>query len=138
MARDIFHPIVRQALEKDGWRITHDPYPIGAMGRDYQVDLAAELMVAAEKDQQKVAVEVKSLIAASIAYEFHTVLGQYLNYRTFMAIQDPERIMYLAVKRSIYDSFFRDEATQLVLTTFSVNVVIIDEHTKTVDQWMRN
>jgi hypothetical protein len=26
MAKDIFHDTVRKALEKDGWKITHDPY----------------------------------------------------------------------------------------------------------------
>lgn len=138
MARDIFHPIVREALEKDGWRITHDPYPIVAMGRDYQVDLAAELIVAAEKDSQKIAVEVKGFVSQSIAYEFHTVLGQYLNYRTFMEIQESDRVLYLAVKRSIYDDFFRDEATELVVKKFNVNLVIINEKLKTVEQWMKN
>jgi len=28
MAKDIFHEIVRNALQKDGWQITHDPYEI--------------------------------------------------------------------------------------------------------------
>nr|WP_286392563.1 element excision factor XisH family protein [Pseudanabaena mucicola] len=26
-ARDLFHDIVKNALQKDGWTITHDPYP---------------------------------------------------------------------------------------------------------------
>lgn len=26
MAKDIFHDVVRRALETDGWRITHDGY----------------------------------------------------------------------------------------------------------------
>ncbi len=26
MAKDIFHDIVKTALQKDGWTITHDPY----------------------------------------------------------------------------------------------------------------
>ncbi len=28
MAKDFYHENVRKALEKDGWRITHDPYHI--------------------------------------------------------------------------------------------------------------
>ncbi|MEN9613683.1 MAG: XisH protein [Bacteroidota bacterium] len=28
MARDIYHSNVRNALVKDGWKITHDPYMI--------------------------------------------------------------------------------------------------------------
>ncbi|MEY4937802.1 MAG: hypothetical protein RIS64_4161 [Bacteroidota bacterium] len=28
MARDLYHQQVKNALIKDGWRITHDPYRI--------------------------------------------------------------------------------------------------------------
>ncbi|MEY4904824.1 MAG: XisH protein [Bacteroidota bacterium] len=28
MAKDIYHKIVREILELDGWTITHDPYLI--------------------------------------------------------------------------------------------------------------
>jgi XisH protein len=28
MAKDIFHEIVKEALIKDGWTITHDPYQV--------------------------------------------------------------------------------------------------------------
>ncbi len=136
MARDIFHTTVREALEYDGWLITHDPYPIRAMGRDYEVDLGAEQLFAAEKGTQKIAVEVKSFVSPSLAYEFHSVLGQYLNYHTFMAIQEPERVLYLAVSSTIYTSFFREPATQLILDKFGLNIVIFDMHSKTIEQWI--
>ncbi len=29
-AKDTFHAIVKTALQKDGWLITHDPYPLQA------------------------------------------------------------------------------------------------------------
>ncbi len=28
MAKDLFHDTVKRALQKEGWRITHDPYPL--------------------------------------------------------------------------------------------------------------
>ena len=136
MARDLFHAAVREALEFDGWLITHDPYPIRAMGRDYEVDLGAEQLFAAEKDTQKIAVEVKSFVSPSLAYEFHTVLGQYLNYHTFMAIQEPDRTLWLAVSSSVYESFFREPATQLVVDKFGLNLVIFDKQSKTIEQWI--
>lgn len=136
MARDIFHAMVREALEYDGWQITHDPYPIRAMGRDYEVDLGAEQLFAAEKGTQKIAVEVKSFVSPSLAYEFHSVLGQYLNYHTFMAIQEPDRVLYLAVSATIYTSFFQEPATQLILDKFKLNLVIFDRHSKTIEQWI--
>ena len=136
MARDIFHPIVREVLQNDGWTITHDPYPIRVKGRSYEVDLAAEQLVAAEKGVTKIAVEVKSFILPSFAYEFHAVLGQYLNYQIFMEIQEPDRVLYLAVARNIYDKFFVDEATQLIVNRFKINLIIFDTHTKTVQEWI--
>ena len=106
------------------------------MGRDYEVDLGAEQLFAAEKGTQKIAVEVKSFVSPSLAYEFHSVLGQYLNYHTFMAIQEPERVLYLAVSSTIYTSFFREPATQLILDKFGLNIVIFDMHSKTIEQWI--
>ena len=49
MAKDFYHDNVRQALEKDGWRITHDPYPIRVDDVGYEIDLGAEPLIAAEK-----------------------------------------------------------------------------------------
>ncbi len=28
MAKDLFHQVVKDALIKDGWNITHDPFPV--------------------------------------------------------------------------------------------------------------
>lgn len=42
MARDLFHNIVRSALEKDGWVITDDPLSIRCGGVDIQIDLGVE------------------------------------------------------------------------------------------------
>jgi hypothetical protein len=61
MARDSFHLTVRKALEKDGWSITHDPYELEIGGPDYEIDLGAEKIFAAQKGPKKIAVEVKFL-----------------------------------------------------------------------------
>ena len=41
-ARDMYHDAVRNALVKDGWTITHDPFRLSWGGRDMYVDLGAE------------------------------------------------------------------------------------------------
>ncbi|MEG4026591.1 MULTISPECIES: element excision factor XisH family protein [unclassified Microcoleus] len=33
-ARDIYHQVVKQALIKAGWTITHDPYPLAGAKRN--------------------------------------------------------------------------------------------------------
>lgn len=70
MAKDLYHEHVPEALIKDGWAITSDPYIIETEDVDYEVDLGAEKIIAAEKGQEKIAVEVKSFVASSFVYSF--------------------------------------------------------------------
>jgi XisH protein len=137
MAKDIYHAIVKKALTSDGWTITHDPYPIKVLGRDYEVDLAGERFFAAQRGTQKIAVEVKSFLAPSLAYEFHGVLGQYLNYLTFMELQEPDRILFLAVPLNTYNEFFQLPATQIIVTKFSINIVVFNNLDSTIVQWIQ-
>jgi predicted RecB family endonuclease len=77
MAKDRFHTVVRTALEKGGWQITADPYEINIDDVDFEIDLAAEKLLAAERENQKIAVEVKSFISPSNVSDFHMALGQF-------------------------------------------------------------
>ncbi len=80
-AKDIFHEVVKKALQKDGWQITHDPLSLGVGGVNISIDLGAERLIAAEREGKKIAVEVKSFLErASAISEFHTALGQFINY----------------------------------------------------------
>ena len=53
-----------------------------------------------------------------------------------MEIQEPERILYLAVARNVYEKFFLDEGTQLIIEKFKINLVIFDVQTLQVEQWI--
>jgi len=50
-AKDTIHDAVKNALIKDGWKITHDPYTIKYEEVTAYADLGAELIFAAEKSQ---------------------------------------------------------------------------------------
>ncbi len=99
-AKDIFHDDVRIGLEKEGWVITDDPLRIRSGRVDMQIDLGAEKIIGAEKGEEKIAVEIKSFISSSNISEFHTALGQFLNYRLALKDQQPNRFLYLAVPLS--------------------------------------
>lgn len=49
VAKDIYHQVVKTALEKDGWKITNDPLKLTIGSRSVYVDLGAEKLFAAEK-----------------------------------------------------------------------------------------
>ena len=65
MAKDLFHDAVRNALIKDGWQITEDPLFLKIGGVELYIDLGAEKLIAAERNNEKIAVEIKSFINPS-------------------------------------------------------------------------
>ena len=66
-ARDKYHEGVKKALIQEGWIITHDPYRINIGRRRGYIDLGAEMPIAAEKEGQRIAVEVKSFFVSQIS-----------------------------------------------------------------------
>ena len=76
MARDRRHQVVKAALMKDGWPVPHDPLQIKVGSVGMEIDLGAERLLAAERNGEKIAVEVNSfLLHSSAISEFHTALG---------------------------------------------------------------
>ena len=134
-ARDKYHDVVRHALEEDGWIITHDPYTIEYGGTGYQIDLGAEKMLAAERNGQKIAVEVKSFVDPSPITSFHHALGQYLNYLFALRQQEPERILYLAVPLFAYKETFSKPIVQLTLQEIDLKLVVFDLASETIHLW---
>lgn len=63
-AKDIFHDKVKNALTKDGWTITDDPYSLKwDNGENLLIDLAAERVIAAEKIMKRLRLKLRLLSA---------------------------------------------------------------------------
>ncbi len=135
MAKDKIHDLVKQVLINDGWVITHDPYIIETKDVEYEVDLAAEKILAAEKEGKKIAVEVKSFIATSFVYEFHRILGQMLNYTLGIEDFEPERMLFLAVPLRIHQEYFSLSFVQKAVKRFKIKLLIFDDESQNVIQW---
>ncbi|QLE57718.1 XisH family protein [Nostoc sp. TCL26-01] len=134
-AKDIFHQSVRTALEKDGWTITHDPLHLKVDDIEFFIDLGAERLLAAQKEGQRIAVEIKSFIGASEVTEFHLALGQTLNYRLALKKEDPERILYLAISEDTYQNFFSRQFIQDSLKEYQIKLLIFAISTLEVVLW---
>lgn len=138
MAKDIFHQQVKTALIKDGWIITHDPLTIRiSEAVKLQIDLAAESAIAAERNTEKIAVEIKSFIGDSEISAFHTALGQYLNYHQALEEQEPDRIVYLAVPDETYQDFFQLPFIQRALGRYQVKLMVYDPKQEEILRWIR-
>ncbi len=136
MAKDRFHNIVRNALEKEGWKITDDPYEINVDDVDFEIDLAAEELLVAEREGRKIAVEIKSFISPSNVSEFHTALGQFLNYRDALEKVEPERLLYLAVRLPIYKTFFQRKFIISAVEKYQLRLIIYDVEGEVISQWL--
>src|SRR5262245_66385555 len=124
-ARDTYHDAVRRALVKDGWTITDDPFRLVWGERDFYVDVGAERVLAALKDEKRIAVEVKSFLGASQMHDLEVALGQFLLYRSILEEQEPDRVLYLAIPVEPAD-ILDEPVGQLLITKHLLQVVIFD------------
>ncbi len=135
-AKDIFHDSVRNGLQKEGWKITHDPLSIIISGVEMAIDLGAEKLIAAEKSGDKIAVEIKSFVTPSAIYTFHTALGQYLNYRRALSLKEPERKLYLAIPTETYISFFNLPFINESVNEYGIKLIIYDAEEEIIEKWI--
>lgn len=105
-ASDILADAVKTALTKAGWLITDDPLTLSYGGKEVYVDLGAEKVVGAEKDGQRIAVEVKSFVGYSDVKDLRDALGQYIMYRRILEALSSDRILFLAVSEEIFAGIF--------------------------------
>jgi XisH protein len=133
--KDTFHDIVRRTLEKDGWTITHDPLLLRYELGNLYIDLGAEKVLAAEREGQKIAVEVKSFLKNSAVSEFHTALGQFISYRILLAEQYPDYVLHLAVPLDAYTSFFATQLAQGIILSQQLKLIVYKPQQEVIDQW---
>jgi hypothetical protein len=135
--KDIFHQLVKTALENEGWTITHDPYHIDLGFVDLYIDLGAERLIGAIKDGNKIAIEIKTFIAPSTISEFHTAIGQFINYRIALEEEEPDRLLYLAIPSDIHKRFFKHPFIQTVIQRNQIPLLVYDSEKQEIAKWIR-
>lgn len=135
-ARDIYHNTVKSALQKDGWTITHDPFPLQIGKKRLSADLGAERLLSAERDTQKIVVEVKSFVGQSDVKDLEQALGQYILYRQILNEMESDRILYLAISQLTFNSVFTIELGQVLLKNQIVKLIVFDDEKEAIVQWI--
>lgn len=138
MAKDKYHENVKEALIREGWAITHDPYYLPVGRRRGFIDLAAEKqIIGAEKEDEKIAVEIKSFLGASDLDEFEDALGQFIIYHMAIEEKEPSRILFLALPQSFYGRFFDDPFFVRLADRYDVKMIVFDEGTSSITLWKK-
>ena len=134
--KDALHDVLRAALENEGWIITHDPLILPLGRRKLQVDLAAEAPLAAERDGQRIAVEIKSFLGVSEVTELERAFGQYIIYRFVLQRQDPDRTLFLALPVDAYESLFNEEDERDLAKGYDVKLIVFDPEDGGIVEWI--
>ncbi len=136
-AKDLFHESVKKALQKEQWVITDDPLKFKFGDVNFQVDLGAEKIVAAERLGEKIAVEIKSFLNPSAITDFYAAMGQFLSYRLAIEANEPSRTLYLAVPLDVYQTFFQLEFTQTAVQRYQILLVVYNPVNEEIVKWIK-
>ena len=144
--RDSIHDMVKQALIKDGWEITDDPFVMTYGERFLFVDLGAAesplphhqegRFIGAQRAGRRIAVEIKDFRGKSVLVDLEQAIGQYVLYRLILNRVEPERGLYLAITDIMFDDIFQEPIGELVITDLPLQLVIVNTETQEVQQWI--
>ena len=98
--------------------------------------LAQSVRRAAERDGQKIAVEIKSFLGSSPVRDLEEAVGQYQVYHSVLTEIDPGRVLYLAVPQRVYESLFAERFGQLIRQRLQLRLVVFDEHEERIVAWI--
>ena len=135
-AKDIYHDCVKNALIKDGWNITHDPFKLEIGKKDLYIDLGAAQLIAATKTEQKIAVEIKSFIGRSDVDDLEKALGQYVLYFDILEDFEPERILYLAIRLTTFEDLFEEPIGKILLKKRRVKLIVFEPKKEEILKWI--
>lgn len=134
--RDLFHEAVVHALERDGWTVTDDPYYLEYGEQTLQIDLGAEMPIAAERGGRKIAVEIKSFAGKTTMAEFYAAVGQFVTYQDALQVQEPERILYLAVPDEAFAALFDTVRGRSLQKKLSLFLLVYSSKKETITKWI--
>jgi len=121
--RDTYHDVVKRALIREGWLITHDPYFLQADPK-LSIDLGAERTLAAERGNQKIAVEIKSFVSESQVTELERAVDQYGIDQELLQIQEADRELYLAVPMDAFNNIFSRQIGKIAIKKFDLKLIV--------------
>lgn len=137
MARDKIHAPVKEALIQEGWLITDDPLYIKVGTLTVFVDLGAEQIIGAEKDGERIAVEVKTFGNPSFMTALYEAVGKYAVYRKALKLDESDRILYLAMPEDVYDRYSKEPLFIGSLEDENINLILFETNIEKITRWIK-
>ncbi|MEL7034780.1 MAG: element excision factor XisH family protein [Cyanobacteria bacterium J06592_8] len=115
--------------------ITDDPLRLTWGIRELFVDLGLTKLIAAQKAEQKIAVEIKGFTTPSSIADLEQALGQYLIYRAILEEVKPDCLLYLAIRKTTDQSIFSEPIGELVINKYNIKLLVFESIKQEVVRW---
>ncbi|MGB5715322.1 MAG: element excision factor XisH family protein, partial [Waterburya sp.] len=89
-----------------------------------------------QKGETRIAVEIKSFVGNSPINELENALGQYILYRNILEETEPERSIYLAIRKSTYQEIFSEPIGTLTIQKSKLYLLVFDDEKEEILQWI--
>ena len=118
------------AQTRPGYALGAPQYP-----NKLYADLAASRPLAAQRNHQKIVVEIKTFSEASPLSAFHAALGQYIFYRDLIRETAPDFDLYLAIHEIAHRRLFLKPSIQLGIRRNHVKFFVVDLNQGKIILW---
>ena len=133
--RDQYHDIVKNALVKAGWSITHDPLILGDTELRVYPDLGAQRKMA-DRGTRTLAIEIKVFGTIGELSELQKAIGQYVLYRSILRRSQSTRLPYLAIPLHTYQSLFQKKIIQNLIQDEEIHLIVFNPSKEVIEQWI--
>jgi XisH protein len=100
------------------------------------VDLGVERVIAAQRGEEKIAIEIKSFLGRSALHDIEQAVGQYVTYLAFLQVLESERKLYVAISDITHKTVFQRAAIQLVVAHARMPLLVVDIETEEIVTWI--
>ena len=134
--KDRIHKAVKNALTKDGWTVTDDPFRIAYEDADVYADLRIVKNEAGTTVRRALIIEIKGFTGGSPLHSLENALGQYELYRIYLQSIAPDDKRYLAVSVTTYEEQFTRPAFAIIVREKSLPLLVVDTEREEVARWI--
>jgi hypothetical protein len=136
--KDAYHDSVRTALENEGWTISQDPLQVVVDETTVFIDLGIEPTFFAQRQNEQIAIEIKTFRLQSSITSLYEALGKYFVYKTALRLVQSPYSLYLAVPFGIYNSFFQRRLVKEAMDEYHINLIVYNPHQNKIIKWIRH
>ncbi len=136
MARDKIHDVFKKALEEEGWSVTDDPLFLKIGKIPIHIDLGAEKIIGAERNGERIAVEIKSFGITSLITALYEAIGKFIVYRKALEVLKPDRVLFLAMPEAAYQQLSSEPILQKMFVDEQIKLVLYNTESQKVSKWI--